>query len=153
MRSIMKGVYAVIAVYWLVGIIVLLVIEALTMGLTTIWFAGGAVAAFIACVAGADLFVQIVLFVAVSLVLLIFTRPFAKRYINKETEKTNVEGMIGREARVTERINNRMDTGEAVISGQPWSARAADDNEIIDQGSMVTVEEVRGVRLIVRTRK
>ncbi|MCI8550377.1 MAG: NfeD family protein [Lachnospiraceae bacterium] len=149
----MKGVYAVVAVYWLVGIIVLLVIEALTMGLTTIWFAGGAVAAFIACVAGADLFVQIVLFVVVSLVLLIFTRPFAKRYINKETEKTNVEGIIGREARVTECINNRMDTGEAVISGQHWSARAADDNEIIDQGSMVTVEEVRGVRLIVRTMK
>ena len=81
----MKGEYALVAVYWLVGIIVLLVIEALTMGLTTIWFAGGAVAAFIACVAGADLFVQIVLFVVVSLVLLIFTRPFAKRYINKET--------------------------------------------------------------------
>ena len=71
------------AVYWLGGIIVLLIIEALTLGLTTIWFAGGALAAFIACVAGADLAVQIVLFVVVSLGLLFFTRPFAKRYINR----------------------------------------------------------------------
>ena len=89
------------AVYWLIAIIVLLVIEAVTMGLTTIWFAGGALAAFIACVAGAELWLQVVLFIVISLVLLFFTRPFAKRYINKEPEKTNVEGLIGKEARVT----------------------------------------------------
>ena len=80
----MKGVCAVTAVYWLIAIIVLLVIEAVTMGLTTIWFAGGALAAFIACVAGAELWLQVVLFIVISLVLLFFTRPFAKRYINKE---------------------------------------------------------------------
>ena len=65
------------AIYWLIGIVVLLVIEALTLGLTTIWFAGGALAAFIACVAGGSLVLQIILFVAVSLVLLFFTRPLA----------------------------------------------------------------------------
>ena len=139
-----------IAVYWLAGILVLLVIEALTLGLATIWFAGGALVAFIACVAGADLVVQVVLFVVVSLVLLFFTRPFAKRYINKGTEKTNVEGLIGREARVTEQINNRLDMGEAIVSGQPWSARAVSDDEIIDQGVSVIIEAVRGVKLIVR---
>lgn len=139
-----------IAVYWLAGITVLLVIEVLTLGLTTIWFAGGALAAFIVCVAGADLIVQVALFIAVSLVLLLFTRPFANRYINKGTEKTNVEGMVGREARVTKQINNWMDTGEAVVSGQYWSARAAADGEIIDEGARVTIEAVRGVRLIVR---
>ena len=142
-----------VAVYWLAGIIVLLVIEALTMGLTTIWFAGGALVAFIACVAGAALPLQIVLFVVISLLLLAFTRPFAKRYINRGTEKTNVEGIIGQEACVTEQINNRMDMGEAVVSGQYWSARAADEDEIIMQGSRVTIEAVRGVKLIVRTIK
>ena len=139
-----------IALYWLAGILVLLVIEALTLGLATIWFAGGALAAFVACVAGADLVVQVILFVVVSLVLLFFTRPFAKRYINKGTEKTNVEGLIGREARVTEQINNRLDMGEATVSGQPWSARAVSDDEVIDQGARVIIEAVKGVKLIVR---
>lgn len=138
------------AVYWLGGIIVFLIIEALTLGLTTIWFAGGALVAFIACVAGANLLVQSVLFVVVSLILLFFTRPFARRYINRGTEKTNVEGIIGREARVTEQINNRTDTGEAVVSGQYWSARSVNDEEIIEPGSRVIIEAVRGVRLIVR---
>lgn len=139
-----------IAVYWLIGIIVLLIIEALTMGLTTIWFAGGALAAFIACVAGAGLEIQMILFVAVSLVLLFFTRPFARRYINKETEKTNVEGLIGREARVTKRIDNRAETGEAILAGQPWTARASEDSEILEPGEIVIVEAVRGVKLIVK---
>lgn len=138
------------AVYWLGGIVVLLIIEALTLGLTTIWFAGGALAAFIACMAGADLLVQVVLFVVVSLALLFFTRPFAKRYINKETEKTNVEGVIGREACVTEQIDNRMATGEAVFAGQHWSARSVNDDEVIGEGERVTVEAVEGVKLIVR---
>ncbi len=139
-----------VAIYWLIGVIVLLIIEALTMGLTTIWFAGGALVAFIACVAGANLPVQIVLCGVVSLVLLVSTRPFARRYINRGTEKTNVEGLIGREARVTEQINNWMDVGEAVISGQYWLARSADDGEIIDAGSRVVIEAVKGVKLIVR---
>lgn len=141
------------AVYWLIAIIILLVIEAMTMALTTIWFAGGALAAFIACVAGAGLEAQEILFVAVSLLLLFFTRPFAKRYINQGTKKTNVEGLIGREARVTEQVDNQMDRGEAVLSGQYWSARAADENEVIEQGTRVVVEAVRGVKLIVRTIK
>lgn len=138
------------AIYWLIGIIVLLVIEAFTMGLTTIWFAGGALAAFIACVAGAGLEIQAVLFIIVSLILLFFTRPFARRYINKETEKTNVDALIGKEARVTARIDNREGTGEAVIAGQPWTARALDDQQILEPGEMVMVEAVQGVKLIVR---
>lgn len=149
----MKGVYAVTALYWLGGIIVFLVIEALTLGLTTIWFAGGALAAFIACAAGADLLFQGIVFVAVSLVLLFFTRPFAKRYINKGTEKTNVEGIVGREARITEPVDNRMETGEAVVAGQYWSARAADDGEVIGRGERVVIEAVKGVKLIVRAIK
>ncbi|MCD2492195.1 NfeD family protein [Lacrimispora sp. NSJ-141] len=138
------------AIYWLIGIVVLLVIEALTMGLTTIWFAGGALVAFIACVAGAGLEIQAILFIVVSLILLFVTRPFAKRYINKGTIKTNVEGLIGKEARVTERIDNKEGTGEAVLSGQPWSARSSDDSQILEPGDMAVVEAVRGVKLIVR---
>ena len=138
------------AIYWLIGIVVLLVIEALTLGLTTIWFAGGALAAFIACVAGGSLVLQIILFVAVSLVLLFFTRPLAKRYINKDTEKTNVDGLIVRQARVTERIDNRRETGSAVILGQTWTARAVQDDMILEPGEMGEICAVRGVKLIVK---
>ncbi len=141
------------AIYWLIGIVVLLVIEAMTMGLTTIWFAGGALAAFIASVAGAGIEIQVILFIAVSLLLLIFTRPFAKRYINKGAEKTNVDGLIGKEARVTKEIDNHAGTGEAVINGQYWSARSADDALVLAPGELVTVEAVKGVRLIVKSRK
>ena len=74
---------------WLGILALLLVVEAITAGLTTIWFAGGALVAAIACYAGANLTVQILLFLCVSLVLLIFTRPLAMKYFNKETIQTN----------------------------------------------------------------
>ena len=141
------------AVYWLIAIILLLVIEAMTMGLTTIWFAGGAVIAFVACLAGADPVIQGVLFLVVSLVLLVFTRPFAKRYINRGTIKTNVNGIIGKEARVTKKVDNRAETGEAVLNGQYWTARAADEKEILEPGEMVYVKAVRGVKLIVERKE
>ena len=80
---------------WLGILALLLVVEAITAGLTTIWFAGGALVAAIACYAGANLTVQILLFLCVSLVLLIFTRPLAMKYFNKETIQTNANSLIG----------------------------------------------------------
>ena len=81
---------------WLGILALLLVVEAITAGLTTIWFAGGALVAAIACYAGANLTVQILLFLCVSLVLLIFTRPLAMKYFNKETIQTNANSLIGK---------------------------------------------------------
>ena len=109
---------------WLVVIVVFVAIELNTMALTTIWFAGGALAAFFTAYAGFSVKVQLVIFLIVSLILLIFTRPFASKYINKGTVKTNADGLIGKKARVTAEINNQLSQGAAVVGGQEWTARA-----------------------------
>lgn len=137
------------SIYWLILFIVLLVIEILTLGLTTIWFAGGAIVGFIACLLGVGIEAQVFLFIGVSLVLLIFTRPAAKKYLNRQTVKTNAEGLIGKTARVKERIDNQNSQGTAVLNGQDWMARALSDDEIFEPGEEVLVSEIRGVKLIV----
>ena len=93
------------AVYWLIALVVLLVIEAATLGLATIWFAGGALIALIAAMCGAGFVIQMVCFLVVSLILLIFTRPVAVRFLNKDTLKTNVDRVIGMEGIVAEEIS------------------------------------------------
>ena len=100
------------AVYWLIALVVLLVIEAATLGLATIWFAGGALIALIAAMCGAGFVIQMVCFLVVSLILLIFTRPVAVRFLNKDTLKTNVDRVIGMEGIVAEEISNLAGTGK-----------------------------------------
>lgn len=141
------------SICWLVGIAVLIGIEAATMALTTIWFAGGAFAAFILSLFGASLIVQLTAFVAVSFLLLFFTRPFAVRFVNKKTVKTNAEGLIGCQARVTEAINNEEGTGAAVVNGQEWTARAKKDGSVYPAGTKVTILDIQGVKLIVGTKE
>ena len=128
---------------WLGILALLLVVEAITAGLTTIWFAGGALVAAIACYAGANLTVQILLFLCVSLVLLIFTRPLAMKYFNKQTVQTNA---------ISQEIDNLAQTGQVRINDIEWTARSADD-EKIGEGTVVTIEEIRGVKLIVKQNK
>ena len=137
---------------WLGILALLLVVEAITAGLTTIWFAGGALVAAIACYAGANLTVQILLFLCVSLVLLIFTRPLAMKYFNKETIQTNANSLIGKKAVVIQEIDNLAQTGQVRINDIEWTARSADD-EKIGEGTVVTIEEIRGVKLIVKQNK
>ena len=137
------------AMYWLILIIVLVVIEIITLGLTTIWFAGGAVFAFFAAVLEFSVQTQLVVFLIVSFVLLLFTRPLAIRFVNRETVKTNVDGLIGRKAKVIKKIDNNEPSGAAVIDGQEWTARSADEAVTIPVGTHVVIKEVRGVKLIV----
>ena len=126
---------------WLGILALLLVVEAITAGLTTIWFAGGALVAAIACYAGANLTVQILLFLCVSLVL-----------FNKETIQTNANSLIGKKAVVIQEIDNLAQTGQVRINDIEWTARSADD-EKIGEGTVVTIEEIRGVKLIVKQNK
>lgn len=137
------------AVYWLILFVALAGIEALTVALTTIWFAGGALAAFFCALAGAGVEAQLVVFVAVSFILLIFTRPFAIKYINRNTEKTNVESLEGKKARVTSDVDNDAGTGTAVVGGQEWTARSADPKKTFKTGEIVRIVEVRGVKLMI----
>jgi membrane protein implicated in regulation of membrane protease activity len=119
------------------------------MALTTIWFAGGAFAAFFAALAGCTVRVQLVIFLVVSFLLLFLTRPVVTRLLKKNTVKTNVDELVGKKARVTVEINNNLSTGAAVVNGQEWTARAADDDCVIAAGEHVTIKEISGVKLIV----
>ena len=138
---------------WLVLLILFLVIEVATMGLTTIWFAGGAVIAIIASLLGIPIAVQIVLFILVSLLLLFFTRPIAVKYFNKERVRTNVESMIGRQVIVTSEIDNLKGIGQVVVNGQEWSARSAEENGKLPVGAVAIVVAISGVKLIVREQR
>ena len=129
------------SIVWLGVLILMILLELATMGLTTIWFAGGALAAFIAALCGASLLVELGLFLVVSFLLLFAFRPLAMRYVNSRTVKTNVESLAGKTARVTEEINNEMGQGTAVLNGQEWTARSADDT-VIPAGSLVVVDAV-----------
>lgn len=138
------------SIYWLFAFVILIGIEAMTMALTTIWFAGGALAAFILSLLGAGIEVQLCAFVIVSFILLFFTRPFASKFVNKNIIKTNVEDLAGKHARVTAVIDNNLSTGAAVVNGQEWTARSAADSRIFQPDTMVEIVEVQGVKLIVK---
>ncbi len=140
------------SIYWLILLCILIFIEIITLGLTTIWFAGGSLVAFLAALIGAPTPIQIALFVVVSLVLLIFTRPFAMRYLNKNREATNVDSLMGKEARVVEKINNLNGTGSVIVNGQEWSARISPEETVttIDINTIVVIEKISGVKLIVK---
>ena len=139
-------------IIWLAALVILLIAEALTCGLTTIWFAGGALAAFLAALAGGPLWLQIILFFAVSILLLIFTRPIAIKYMNKNVSKTNVDSLPGEKAVVIKTIDNLRGTGQAVVNGLEWSAKSKDET-IIDEGKVVRIVAVEGVKLIVEEEK
>lgn len=135
--------------YWLILFILLLIIEIVTLGLTTIWFAGGALVAFISSFVGAGLEIQILLFFVVSLVLLFSTRPIAVKYLNSSRIKTNVDRVLNEVGRVTETIDNKNGKGKVIINGQDWTARSLHDEIIIQQDSRVKILQVSGVKLIV----
>mgnify|MGYP001658939950 FL=1 len=135
---------------WLGLLILFLVIEIATVGLTTIWMAGGALGALILDLAGLNLWWQIGAFLVVSFTMLVFTRPFVVKYINSHHEKTNYEGIIGKVVRITERVDNLQQTGTAVVNGLEWTTRAERDDVILDPGDLAKVVNISGVKLIVK---
>ena len=140
-------------VVWLVILVALVVIELLTMGLTTVWFAGGALAATLASLLHLPVILQIILFLVVSALLLYFTRPIAVKYFNKDRARTNVEGVIGRQAIVVSEINNLQGIGQVTVGGMEWMARTTEDGLALQAGSVVDIVAINGVKLIVEERK
>lgn len=139
---------AVYVICWLLFAAIFIVSEIITLGLTTIWFAGGAIVAAIAAFAGAGLVVQILLFGIVSVILLVSTRPIARKYFDSKTQKTNVEALIEKTANVIEEVNNQQGTGKATINGMEWTARSEDDTIVIPAGTLAIVKRIEGVKLI-----
>lgn len=134
---------------WLIVFVACIVIEIITMGLTTIWFAGGALVAAAGAALGAPLWLQIVLMVLVSLVLLYFTRPIAVKYFNKDRVKTNVESLVGKQAIVISEIDNLQGIGQVTVGGQEWTARTVEEGITLPVGSVVIIRAISGVKLMV----
>jgi membrane protein implicated in regulation of membrane protease activity len=135
--------------YWLIFMALCIIIEIITLGLTTIWFAIGALFAFVAAVCGGDLVIQIIVFFAVSLITLFFTRPIATKYFNKDRVPTNAESLVGVHAKVIERIDNINTTGRVNVRGQEWMARTEDES-VIEEGAMVEVVGISGAKVMVK---
>lgn len=138
-----------VVIFWTVLLVVLVIIELVTMGLTTIWFAAGALVATIAAACNAPLFIQIALFLIVSVLSLVFTRPVAMKYFNRDRTKTNVESLVGQKGIVTGRISNLDGSGQVVLNGMEWTARSLKEDTVIPEGAVVVVRQIRGVKLIV----
>lgn len=136
-------------IFWLVAFGVFLVIEMITLGLTTIWFACGSLVALIIALLGAALPVQIIGFLVVSAVMLFFTRPVAAKYLNSKTTKTNAEGLVGKNARVTQTVNNLKAEGTVVINGMEWTARSTKDEVTFKPEEIVRIAGISGVKLII----
>ena len=135
-------------IFWAVAVVAFVILELATVGLASIWFALGALCALIAALLGAPLWLQIVWFAIVSIGTLLLTRPLAKKYINNRATATNADRVIGSKAVVKERIDELAGTGAVLADGKMWSARTA-DGAVAEPGEIVTVQEIRGVKLIV----
>ena len=140
-------------IYWLAIFVILLIIEIVTMGLTTIWFAGGALAAMAAGLSGFGTGLQILVVLVVSVLLLVLTRPIAVKYFNQERQKTNAESLIGQQALVLEDIDTLQAAGLVEVRGQEWSAKTDEPNGKIAKNKVVVIEGIQGVKLIVREKE
>ncbi len=133
---------------WLAALVVFAILEASTSALVSVWFIGGSLAAMIAALLGAEIWLQVVLFFVVSAALLLLLRPIAKKYMKTRTVPTNASSNIGKTAVVTSAIDNLRGTGAVKIGGVEWSARSADDQPI-EKDAVVRVTKIEGVKVFV----
>ena len=136
------------AIVWLVLMVILILMETSTVSLVSIWFASGALAALIASLLGAQVWLQVGLFFVVSVVLLLLLRPMARKHFTPRLEKTNVDSLIGTTGIVTVAIDNVMATGTVKLGAMEWTARST-SGEVIEAGTLVTVDKVEGVKVFV----
>ena len=136
-------------IIWIVAIVIFGVAEAVTAGLTSIWFVLGGVAGLIAAVCGGPVWLQVGLFFAVSIAALAFTRPLVVKLMKKDIKPTNADRVLNNVGRVTERIDNALPSGAVYIDGKTWTARSA-DGEVIEPDAAVRILRMEGVKLIVQ---
>ena len=142
------GLHISMTILWLIVMIGFLIAEAVTVGLVGIWFAGGALVAVILSLFEVSPLMQVIVFFAVSICLLVFTRKIFVEKLNTGKENTNVDALIGETGQVTMTINP-MEVGQVKLKGQVWSALADDSLLTIEEGTYVTIKAIEGVKLIV----
>lgn len=142
-----------VLILWIIVLIATIAIEAATMGLTTIWFTGGAFIALIIELLNGSFLLQVTVFLIVSLILLFFTRPIAVKHFNQKREKTNLDSLIGKQAIVTSSIHNLHENGQVMVDGKEWTARSNDASKTFEKDEIVRIVSIKGVKLIVEASK
>ena len=133
---------------WLGAMVVFGIVEAATAGLTSIWFVLGSAAGLITAICGGTIWLQVTLFFVVSIVALLATRPLVRKMMDKKITPTNADVVLGKEARVTETIDNTEPSGAVYVEGKTWSARS-ESGEILQEDTMVRIVRMEGVKLFV----
>ncbi len=146
----LEGFTISMSTFWILLFIIFLIAEAATAGLVSIWFCAGALCSFAAAKVGAAVYVQLIIFVIASVALFVLTRPFVKNVIKLKSEPTNLDRIIGQSVAVTEKIDNKADTGAIKYDGKIWTARSNDFDVTFEKGDFVTVDRIEGVKVIVK---
>jgi membrane protein implicated in regulation of membrane protease activity len=136
-------------IFWLIVAAVALVVEIISLGLSSIWFTGGGIVAAIIAYAGGPLWLQVVAFVGVSTILLLLIRPFAKKHLAIGNEKTNIDSMIGKIEKILVTVDNNAGTGMLKIGDVEWRA-VSEDGSVIPDGTLVKISRIEGTKLYVR---
>lgn len=136
-------------ILWLILLVAFAIVEGVTVSLVSVWFIGGAAAALIAALCGAEVWLQVVLFFGVSIVLLLCLRPLSKRLLKQKKVATNADSNIGKKAIVTEEIDNLQGKGAVKIAGVEWSARS-EDGSVIEKDAVVRILRIEGVKVCVQ---
>lgn len=137
-------------IFWLIAMVFFVVFEIATMGLYTIWFAGGSLIAFFAALMGFNVWVQLSVFLIASAILLFFTRPLAAKKLQSSQIKTNVESLVGARAKIIEPVDNSAGTGRALVNGQEWMARSSKDEVTFPVNEVAEIVEISGVKIIIK---
>lgn len=137
------------AVIWLLGIIVLIILESVTYQLVSIWFAVGALGGLIASFFNADFYIQMAVFITVSFISILCLRPLSMKFLKPENVETNAQSLVGKEVLITSDVDNIKGLGEGKSDGKVWTVRSIDNSQI-DKGEIAVIEKIEGVKLIVK---
>ena len=135
-------------ILWLGLVVLFLAVEAATVTMVSLWFAGGALAALVVSLLGGGFLLQMIAFLVVSTALLALLRPLARKHFTPKLTRTNVDSVIGMEGYVTADIDNVAATGTVKLGAMEWTARSV-SGEKISTGTLVKVEKIEGVKAFV----
>ena len=136
------------AIFWLAAMVVFIAAEAMTVSLVSIWFAAGALGAIVVALLGGGLILQVTVFLALAVALLLSLRSIVRKHFTPHVTRTNIDSVIGATGIVVTPVNNIAALGQVQINGMEWSARSS-DNSHIPAGAMVRVDRVEGVKVFV----
>ena len=133
---------------WIGLMVVFAIVEASTVSMVSLWFIGGSLGGLIVTLLGGGIWLQIVVFLAVSVALLSCLRPFVRKYVTPKKTATNVDMVLGRSAYLTQTVDNLRGTGALKLDGKEWTVRSADES-ILPEGTLVKIVKLEGVKLYV----